>query len=293
MGELIGVLAAAFTTVLGGITVGVTRSVIGATDPLTLGAFRFGIGCILLMPFALFRLDRWPKGGDRVSVAALGLLYFGVYPILFNAALVFTTAVRGALALSMTPVLTMLTAAIFGIEPLSRRKSLGVMIATGGVAVALLTRDDTVPVGAWRGDLLMAAAALCQALYGVWSRQFIARSGTIPYTFVGMVFGAVILTILAGLHGGYEVVPQFGPREWAAIVFLGLFSGALAFYLWTFALQRTTPTRVAITITLNPLAAGIFGIVVLDEPFNWNLLLGLLLVLVGIWVATSGTVAEH
>src|SRR5262249_42599479 len=45
---------------------------------------------------------------------------------------VFTTAVRGALALSMTPVLTMLTAAIFGIEPLSRRKSLGVMIATGG-----------------------------------------------------------------------------------------------------------------------------------------------------------------
>jgi len=88
-------------------------------------------------------------------------------------------------------------------------------------------------------------------------------------------------------------VPQFGPREWAAIVFLGLFSGALAFYLWTFALQRTTPTRVAITITLNPLAAGIFGIVVLDEPFNWNLLLGLLLVLVGIWVATSGTVAEH
>src|SRR5262245_47106503 len=84
MGELIGVLAAALIKVLGGITVGVTRSVIGATDPLTLGAFRFGIGCILLMPFALFRLDRWPKGGDRVSVAALGLLYFGVYPILFR-----------------------------------------------------------------------------------------------------------------------------------------------------------------------------------------------------------------
>ena len=39
MGELIGVLAAAFTTVLGGITVGVTRSVIGATDPLTLVHF--------------------------------------------------------------------------------------------------------------------------------------------------------------------------------------------------------------------------------------------------------------
>src|SRR5262249_61223857 len=112
------------------------------------------------MPFALFRLDRWAKGGDRVSVAALGLLYFGVYPILFNAALVFTTAVRGALALSMTPVLTMLTAAIFGIEPLSRRKSLGVMIATGGMPVGLPTRGGAVPPGARPGDFAPAAGGL-------------------------------------------------------------------------------------------------------------------------------------
>lgn len=81
MGEFVGVLAAATNTVLGGLAVGVTRFVISATDPLTLGAFRFGIGCLLLLPFALLQLDRWPVRRDLLGVAMLGLLYFGLYPI--------------------------------------------------------------------------------------------------------------------------------------------------------------------------------------------------------------------
>jgi drug/metabolite transporter (DMT)-like permease len=214
-------------------------------------------------------------------------LYFGLYPILFNASLAFTTAVRGALALSMTPVLTMLAAAVLGIEPLTARKTFGVLIATLGVVVALLTGFSTAPADAWRGDLLMIMAALCQALYSIWSRPFIVRSGTIPYTFVGMTVGAAMLIAVAWSRGGFEVVHDFGPSQWVAIAFLGLFGGALAFYLWTFALERTTPTRVAITITLNPLTAGAFGVFALGEPITWNLVAGLLLVLTGIWLATS------
>jgi drug/metabolite transporter (DMT)-like permease len=56
---------------------------------------------------------------------------------------------------------------------------------------------------------------------------------------------------------------------------------------WTFALERTTPTRVAIAITLNPLTAGAFGVFALGEPITWNLIAGLLLVLTGIWLAAS------
>jgi drug/metabolite transporter (DMT)-like permease len=287
MGEFVGVLAAAINTVLGGLAVGVTRFVISATDPLTLGAFRFGIGCLLLLPFALLQLDRWPVRRDLLGVAMLGLLYFGLYPILFNASLAFTTAVRGALALSTTPILTMLAAAVLGIESLTARKTFGVLIATLGVAVALLTGFATAPVDAWRGDLLMIVAALCQALYSIWSRPFIVRSGTIPYTFVGMTVGAVVLIVVSWSRGGFDVVNDFGPKQWAAIAFLGLFGGALAFYLWTFALERTTPTRVAIAITLNPLTAGAFGVFALGKPITWNLIAGLLLVLTGIWLAAS------
>jgi hypothetical protein len=103
--ETIGILAAALNTTFGGLAVGVTRYVIPATDPITLGAMRFGIGGLLMLPFALLRLDRWPRGADLGGVVGLGLLYFGLYPVLFNAALSFTTAARGALALSTAPPL--------------------------------------------------------------------------------------------------------------------------------------------------------------------------------------------
>ena len=96
MSDVFGVLAAVLSSSIGGLSVGVTRFVVGATDPITLGAFRFGIGAALLLPFALRQRHRWPDGPALVPVAALGLLYFALFPILFNASLIYTTAARGS-----------------------------------------------------------------------------------------------------------------------------------------------------------------------------------------------------
>jgi drug/metabolite transporter (DMT)-like permease len=47
--------------------------VISDTDPVALGAFRFGLGFLFLLPIALARPRRWPQGGDWTAVVALGL----------------------------------------------------------------------------------------------------------------------------------------------------------------------------------------------------------------------------
>jgi drug/metabolite transporter (DMT)-like permease len=70
-------------------------------------------------------------------------------------------------------------------------------------------------------------------------------------------------------------------------IYLGLGGGALAFILWALALQRATPTQVANTMTINPLAAGLLAAVLVDEPITWNLGAGLVAVLLGIWIATT------
>ena len=130
--EIIGVLAAVASSSLGGLSVAVTRLVVGATDPITLGAFRFGIGSLLLLPIAWRQKDRWPNVSALAPIAGLGLLFFGLFPILFNASLIYTTAARGSLALSTLPVLTMLVAAMLNAERLTRWKTAGVIVATGG-----------------------------------------------------------------------------------------------------------------------------------------------------------------
>lgn len=288
MNEVLGVLAAMLSSAIGGSSVAATRYVVGATDPMTLGALRFSIGFLGLLPLALLQRQPWPPRRDWPAVAGLGALFFGLFPILFNASLIFTTAARGALALSTLPLLTMLVAALLRVEALTPRKSLGVVIAMAGVALALLTGLATAPASAWRGDLLMVGAALCMALYSVWSRPFINRSGPVAFTTMGMAVGALGLIAISAASGGLQRLGSAGPEEWLAFLYVGLAGSTLAFFLWSFALGRTTPTRVAISVTVNPVVAAIVGALLLGEAVGWNVIAGLAAVLIGIWIATTG-----
>ena len=134
----------------------------------------------------------------------------------------------------------------------------GVLIAVlssalGGGALALTASLGTAPDDAWRGDLIMAGATLCMALYNVFARPFIARSSALGFLTLGMAAG----------------------------------SGALGFFLRVVALRHASPTRVANTITVNPLIAMASGTMLLGEPITITLVLGLVAVCTGVWVATT------
>ena len=68
---------------------------------------------------------------------------------------------------------------------------------------------------------------------------------------------------------------QFSTPQWIAGIYLGVAGGALAFILWVLALERASPTRVANTMTVNPLAAGLLATQLVGEPITPNLVLGL------------------
>jgi len=58
------------------------------------------------------------------------------------------------------------------------------------------------------------------------------------------------------------------------------------------ALERATPTRVANTMTVNPIAAGLLATQLVGEPLTPNLIVGLLAVFAGIWIATTPSARE-
>lgn len=283
-----GVIAAVLSSALGGTAAALTRYVIGATDPVTLAAFRFGIGFVLVLPVAIFLKSRWPRGRDWLWVALLGVLFFALFFVFYNVAMSLTTAARGSLALSCLPLTTMLVAAAFRKESFTARKTLGVFVAIGGVAAALWSGLADAPAGAWRGDLIMAAATLCMALYNVWSRPLMLRSSMLGFLAAGMGFGAAASALLALSADGFtHAINGFAAKQWWAVACLGVFGGAAAFYLWVYALERTTPTRVANTMTVNPIAASLLAAVLIGEPLGANLLLGIGAVGAGIWLAST------
>lgn len=287
MSERLGVGMAIVSSILGGTALAVTRYLAGNVDPITLAILRWGIGFVCILPAALILRVTWPARGDWLAVSTLGILFFGLFFVFYNLALVYTTAARASLALSTLPLQTMAVGALLGIEPLTARKSAGVAIATLGVFAALVSGATSAPEGAWRGEMIMTAAVLCMAFYNVWSRSFIERSSALGFLTVGMGAGAGVLVLLGSISGHVAIVSSFGTPQWIAGLYLGVAGGALAFILWVLALQNASPTRVANTMTINPIAAALLAAVLIGEPITLNLVLGLVAVLVGIWIATA------
>ena len=283
----LGVLIAMVSSALGGTAAAVTRYLVGDADPLTLAVLRWGIGFLCVLPVALLLRVRWLMRRDWPAVAALGICFFGLFFILYNIAVGYTTAARASLALSTLPLQTMLIAALLGAEPLSLRKSAGVGVAMLGVFAALASGLSQAPAGAWRGELIMTAAVLCMAVYNVLARPLMQRSSALGFLTVGMGFGAAGLTLAGAATNRISVLADFGAPQWIAGVYLGVGGGALAFILWVLALQRATPTQVANTMTLNPIAAALLATQLVDEPITLNLVAGVIAVCLGIWIATT------
>ncbi len=279
-----GIAAAAASSLIGGLSLVTIRLVVGTIDPILLALFRYGIGALCLLPLVLRPGHRPRALKDWLQVFLLGALFFALFPVLLNQALVHTTASRGALALSSLPPLAIAAAA--GAERLTGRKLAGIALAIAGVALALGAGTAGLDAGHWQGDLTMVAAALAGALYNVLARPAIARHGALGFTTFAMAAGAVVLALALPLGGPLASRLPQDTIGWSAVGFLGVVGGAVTFLLWSAGLARTTPTRVAVTVALNPVSALLVGGLWLGEPLSAGLFCGLAAVIAGILVAS-------
>ena len=244
--ETLGVLIAIVSSSLGGTAAAVTRYLVSDADAVTLAILRWGIGFLCLLPVALCLRVKWPQRSDWLAVAALGIAFFGLFFVLYNIAMSYTTAARAALALSTLPLQTMVVGALLGIEPLTWRKTIGVCIAILGTTVALATGLASAPPGAWRGELIMAAAALCMAFYTVWSRPFAQRSSALGFLTVGMGAGAAALIVVGLATGRVAVLAASAPRNgWPASISASAAARSHSFFgswRWSAPRRRASPT---------------------------------------------------
>jgi len=91
MNDRLGVLIAVLSSTFGGMAGAVTRFVVGTVDPVTIAAFRFGIGVAVLLPLALLLRSALPRRRDLLGAGLLGVMFFAVFFVFYNIALAFTT----------------------------------------------------------------------------------------------------------------------------------------------------------------------------------------------------------
>jgi drug/metabolite transporter (DMT)-like permease len=277
--------SAAMAAVLFGASVVAVRVAVRTVPPVSLAVLRMGQGSLLLVGVLLvvapqLLQSRW----ERLRLfALLGLVLFALFPLTFNFGLQHTEASRGAVMLATMPIWSALLGRIAG-ERLTGRQVAGVGLSVAGIGLAFVEPGRAIGGDAMSlvGDGLLLLTGLLGALYGLIAKRVLAVDNAATLTTYAMLSGSLVLLPVALAEGIVPAVGRLDSQVLGLVVFLGVFGGAAAFLLWTWALSRITPTQVAVYVNLNPIVAALLGILLLGERRGPVFVLGFAAVVIGV-----------
>lgn len=276
-----------------GASVVATRFVVAETTPVVLAFLRYAIASVCMLVLLRRTVLVPMPARDRWQVALLGVLFFAVFPWSFSASLTHLPSATVALVVATNPLVTLALSALRGTERLSARAIGGQLLALAGIILALpplqLGGSAADRADIWIGYAEVLATVLCGAAYNVWSRPLFLRYPSAVISGQAMMAGTFALAPLALAQGLATHTRAISTNGWAAVLFLGTLGGAVGFGLWGYALRRSTPSRVAVFLALNPITAIALGVALLGEPITVRLGLALIAVLTGIQLATRST----
>ncbi|BBK37115.1 membrane protein [Allostella sp. ATCC 35155] len=281
------IAAAAFTGIQVGAAMVATRWIGADVGPASLAFLRYAIGFLCLVPALVATgtgLRCAPR--DLLPIAGLGIVQFGVLIALLNVGLQTVPAGRAALVFATFPLLTMLVAAAIGRERLDSRKAAGVVLTILGVGLAMADGLDLAKFRAGIGEAIILLAALCGAVCTILYRPYVARYSPLSVGALAMLASVLFLAVPALWEAPFATLGRIEAGAWGAILFIGTGSGA-GYFLWLWALRRTSPTRVTMFLGLGPVTATFLGAGLLGEPLGWLPLAGLGAVLAGLRIALT------
>ena len=244
----------ALVTLIWGGTFLLVQDSIRLMGPFEFLALRFGIATLALLVIFPRRVRRLTRR-DLAAGTLIGLFLFGGYA-LQTLALQQTLSSRVGFLTGLNVVFVPLLAVAVLRQRLHRGAVLGVVVATVGLGLLSLgTRlDFSFGIGEW----LALGCAVCFAAQVVAIARFAPQADATNLALVQIAVTALLSALAAPVVG--EVIAWPSLPVWGAATFLGLIATAFAFVVVNRVQQFTSSTHAALIYALEPVFAGIFGL---------------------------------
>ena len=272
-----------------GSTFVVTKAAATEIPALTLALLRFVIATIVLIPIAWSRggLARLPRPIPFGALTLMALCGIALFTIAFNYALVFASATQGALIYALLPAAIAFAAVVFLKERPTARRIGGIVVSIGGVALVIAAGeaggDSPRPL---LGALWMIGAVVTWTAYTVFAKRLAAVDQVIVATSISLL-GILMLAPLSGIELLYSPLDMPSTQAWLGMLFLGVIASALAYIVYSFALRELDASLVGVFTNLDPIVGVLTAVVFLGESLHGGQMLGGVLALVGMWLASS------
>lgn len=282
----VGVLLALLATVVWSGSFVATRGMADTVPPVQAVFWRWIIALIAVAPFAA--RQAWHQRAlirKHFGYVALATL-FGVtlYNTLVHQAGLTTSASNMGMIMAASPVIMACYARLGG-ERLGPRRTAGMLVAALGVL--LLVGDGSLGFDFGAGDLWMFGAALSFATYSALLKRKPAELGGLAFLITTFALGALMLApayaVSLTVQGGFALTPgSVGP-----LLYVGVFSSAVAFFAWNRAVAAIGAARAGIVYYLQPVCVAGLGLLLLGERTGPAQLLCMALILGGVGLGSA------
>ncbi|MDE6368167.1 MAG: DMT family transporter [Muribaculaceae bacterium] len=292
-GRLLGHVAMLLAAVFWGAMSPIAKHLMlsGAVTPMALSAIRIVGGAIvfwiagLLFPRKVTGDGRLAKA-DIAIILLMSVLIISANQGLYIIGIGFTTPFEATVMTTMTPVFTLLLAAIFIAMPMTLLKVTGVALGLGGaLLLAFASRDSsTVSMASnpMLGNLMCMGAQICAAVYFTMFRGIISRYH--PFTLMKwlFLFGALTWIPFAWSDLMSVDIAMIDGRSIMSLAYIILFPTFFAYLFMLFAQQRLKPTTVSMYSYVQPLTAATLASIMGLAVFGWSNIIATVMIFSGV-----------
>ena len=278
------VLAFSLLVLFWGSSFAVVKVGLEFSPPVLFAGLRCLIGGLAMVLAAFFWGGNPNLRRDWPVFSLLALFNVVLFVGLQTYAIMYLPSGSAAVLVYLQPILVGLLAwPILG-ETLTAAKLVGLLLGFSGiVAVSAGSFSGAADALSPTGVMLGAASALCWALGTVYFKKYEARISTLWAVAVPFLAGGMVLTVF-GLYAEPWSRVSWNPPFVAAVSYSGLVGISLAWVIWFALVRAGEASRVASYIFAVPLTAVLIGVVFLEEPLGYTLLVGAAFVVCGIYL---------
>lgn len=290
-GKMSAHAALLIANVIFGLGVPVTKLLLDNwVSPLAWMATRCVGAAAIFWAISLFLPKEKVPACDLVVIMIGGLLGFLVSQTFTAWAIDYSTPVYVSFIATLTPVATMLCAALFIGERVSSRGVIGVVV---GIVGAMLMVFKNWQGGTGKNDLLGIGFAvlslLTWAIYLIITRKVSAKYSAV--TQMKWIFLVSAIAIMPFAWGDLRYSTLYSSAwQWSGVLemaFIVVFATVVGFFAIPYAMRYLQATSVSVYTNLQPIVASFVAIAIGQDLFSWDKPVSLVLVLLSAWLVSS------
>ena len=255
--------------------------VLEGLEPLQIVSLRMMFAAIFIAPFFLLKFKKYSFFDHGFSFLLIGLLNTALPFTLFAYASVNLGAGSLSVLQAIVPILTALILFSLYRDEFSIMKLLGVLVGFSGL---FLLAGPSGELDLF-SSILCVIASLSYAISGVYLAN---TPSSINNSFVGMgsiIVGAILLSpFLINYHSANLNISS---TAWLYIALLGVINTSLAYVIFIKLIKRIGSLNASFVTYLVPVSSITLGILILDEVFTIDMVIGSALIFLGVFFSNK------